>query len=209
MKHLVIAIMLILLSSCYAMSQSDSEFVKTPEISISAGLSIPYLPYPFKNFWKTGFNMGFGYGYKVSSGSLGYGTVGGKVEYNQFPFDREGLMRELKITSNIPIEGKATVAFTVMATARGTFATGQNAFAPFFVLGLGYMNVSSGEITFNGVTVRPRETRGGLSYQLGGGLDVAASERVKIFVEAKFFMGFTSDPGRQYFPIVLGARITP
>jgi hypothetical protein len=209
MKYIYATAIVIMLVSTSAISQTDSSTIKTPEFSFSAGPVVPYLPYPFKNFWKAGYEINAGYGYTLSAGSWGYGSIYGVVGYDRFPFDKSGLTTELKLNPNDVIEGNATTALTIMAVAKGTFTKDKQAIAPFFTVGIGYMNVTSGEITFAGVTARPKDTRGGVAYQVGIGLDVPVNEKVKLFAEGKFLMGFTSDPGRQYFPIVLGARIAP
>ena len=209
MKYILVVVALLIFTSCCALSQVDSSVSKTPEYFISGGMAIPSLPYPFKTVWKTGFDISGGYGYSFQPGSWGYGTVSGAIEYDQFPFDRDGFIRELNLNTNVPIDGGATIAITVMATVKGTFAATKNVIAPYFLFGLGYMNVTSGEITWKGVTARPKESKSGFAYQLGAGLDIPTSERVTIFLEGKFFMGLTSSPGRQYFPIAIGARIKP
>lgn len=210
MRFFTTVFVLSIFMSNFAFTQSDSSASKTTEVSISGGTAIPSLPYPFKEFWKSGINIGFGYGYSMNPGSLGYGSLFGTVGYNRFPFDREGYVNALNVNpATTGIEGDATSIITLMGTLKGTFSTNKQSVAPYFLFSLGYMNVTSGQIRWKGAIARPKETKAGFAYELGAGLDVPANERVTIFAEGKFFLGFTSEPGRQYFPICIGARIKP
>ncbi len=208
MKSFLFVTAVLMLISMETFAQTDSSMIKTPELTIFAGPTIPYLPYPFQNFWKTGFEMGAGVGYSVGSGSWGYGTISCEVNYDRFPFDKTGLTTELKFDPNDDITGDASYAVTALIVAKGTFAHDRHSFAPFFSVGVGYMNVTSGEIRYGTLVARPKDVRGGVAYQLGAGLDIPVTEKMNVFAEGKFLLGFTSQPGRQYFPIVLGGRFT-
>ncbi len=209
MKHIAMVCLLMMSFSCLTFSQVDTSGTKVPEFSISGGTAFPYLPYPFKDFWKAGFGVGGGYGYVFPPGGWGYGTISGAIEYTHFPFNTENFIKKMGLGSNSVVDGGATDAITVLATVKGAFASTEKSIAPYFLIGLGYMNVMSGAVTVNGSASLPKTTKSGLAYSLGAGVDIPASERVKVFVEGKFCMGLTSEPGRQYFPIGLGLRFKP
>jgi hypothetical protein len=209
MRYLSIAVVLIILVSACAVSQTDTTSGKTLEFMISGGPDIPYMPYPFASFWKTGYELSGGVGYSLSPGSWGYGTLYGVISFDQFPFDRDGFVSDRKINPNTLVDGGSTYAFTVMGVLKGTFAADKHAIGPYFLLGLGFMDVTTGAISISGNNVRSKETRSGPAYQVGAGVDIPAGDHVKAFVEGKFVMGFTSDPGREYFPINVGVWITP
>jgi hypothetical protein len=210
MKSFFRILLLVCVTSTVAFSQVDP----APqgghlELFVGGGTALPYLPSPSSTFWAPGINVAAGFGYRTVPGPLGYGTIFGTVEYSHFFFDRDGLFHERNINpAGVVVSGDPSYAITVMAMFKGTFAKDVDAIGPYFLMGLGGMHVVSGEIVTSGTDrrSRPKDTKTGIAWQLGVGVDFPVNERTLAFVECKYYMAFTSSPGRQYFPMSAGLR---
>lgn len=213
MKSFVFSLVIICLIASAAVAQTDTAAGATSsEMFLGGGSAIPSLPFPFHDFWAPGFTIIGGYGWTLKPGTLGYGTIYATIEYNHFFFDRDGMLSERQWNpATIDVKGNPTYALTAMAVFKGTFAQSFDELGPYFLLGLGGMSITSGEInrtTGTSPILRPKQTKTGITWEIGAGIDFPVNNRFRAFAETKYYMAFTSDPGRQYFPIYAGLRYT-
>jgi opacity protein-like surface antigen len=210
MKYLatIVFISLFLISPLRA--QIDSSIFLKTEFALTGGSSYPYLPKDFADSWTKGWNAGFQTGILFKPGTLGYGSVLVLFDANRFTFDNVKYRNTL-YQNNILISKNPTWAYSVMANVRGTVSGWSERVHPFFLLGFGVMNVSSGEITVGGDTTYTVEGKKHtmIAWDIGIGLDFPITDQVGFFVETRSVLGVgdESNPTRQYFPVTGGLRI--
>ncbi len=199
-------LLLILLNSSLLTSllaQDDTMTVKTPEISLSGGFSLPYLPDHFKDSWKKGWNAGAGFGYSTSPGSIGYSSLLATIEYSRWAFDvaafqsKAGLLQKSVVLSRNP-----TNVFNIMFSYKGTFSPSRRSIAPYFLIGFGYLHLSEGTISCSGDTTFTisGQSASAFAWSVGAGIEVPITESIACFVQGKSTLGVL-DPTRQYFPL--------
>ncbi len=183
----------------------DSSRLKKLEISFSGGTSDPYLPEDFHDNWKKGWNAGMGVGLSFAPGQIGYGSVLFNVNVNRFAFDyvkyRASLTQKYITTSRNP-----SWMVDAMLHFRGTF-TPLPYVQPYFLVGIGYLHYSQGDITVTGPTplTIAGESNSTFAWDAGVGLTIPVIAGVSVFGEARSLIGIATFT-RQYFPISGGIR---
>jgi len=214
MKHTLLICFLILSFSSVLFSQEDTTKPADKELFVWGGISFPYLPREFNDFWKNGWNIGGGYGYSFEPGSIGYGALHATVEYARFAFDSAGVSSTIRAIDttykNLTSTGRPTSIFDVMLQFKGAFSTTKQSVAPYFLLGIGYMFYSAGSVTVSGDTsfVLDKQQKSKFLWSVGVGIEIPFSESLGMFVQAKSILGVI-DPTRQYFPLSAGIMIRP
>jgi opacity protein-like surface antigen len=210
MKYLVtIAIVFLLLNSPLH-GQVDSSKFLTTEFALTGGPSYPHLPKEFSDYWTKGWNAGFQTGITFKPGTLGYGSLLLTGDVNRFTFDnakyRNTLYQSLITTSKNP-----TWIYSVMVNIRGTISGWSDRIQPFFLIGIGYLNVAPGDIIVGGDTAytivgKKKNTFG---WTAGVGVDFPVTDALGFFVEGRSVLGIgdESTPTRQFFPVSGGLRI--
>ncbi len=211
MKQVVIAAFLCVIISSTLVAQNDStQFtrpsIKVGEVSLTGGFSYPYLPEDSKNFWKKGWNAGMGIGMSFEPGSIGYVTLEGAVNYNRFAFDQTAFLQTLS-QNNVEVSRKPTEIMTFMLNVKGSFSSTKRTVAPYFIIGIGEMALSAGDILVTGDTTFNigGDSRSAFAWSFGVGIEVPITESYGFFVQGQSILG-TIDPPRQYFPISFGLR---
>lgn len=209
MKYMLVIIVLGFIFSCSAVAQTDSVLSsnKTPEVLLWGGMSLPYLPEEYRMFWKTGINIGGGYGFSFDPGSVGYAGLYTTVEYGRTSFDEKRYNDSLKSQhspSDTAIGGPVKLV-NFMLNIKGTFSSTKKSIAPYFLIGIGYMYYTQSEIYVisNPSLTVPGVNKGGVSWTFGIGVELPLTDRARAFVQAKSLLGVTN-PSRQYFPITAG-----
>ena len=218
MKSLWVICLFTIIASPFIIAQPDtSESPSTPkdtEFYLYGGVGIPYLPDEFNDYWKTGMNIGGGYGWSFAPGELGYATVLATAEYSRFAFDSAGVSSTIRAIDtsykNLTSIGRPTSIFSVLLNFKGSFSPTKKSIAPYFILGVGYMYFNVGSVSVEGDTTftLSREKKSAFSWTAGVGIEVPISESIDIFVQAKSLLG-AIDRTRQYFPISGGVMIRP
>lgn len=186
-----------------AAAQEDTSTVLTPEISLSGGVSFPYLPQQFHDYWKKGWNADVGYGYTSSPGTIGYSSVLATVEYSRFVFDVTAFQTKLNLLQkNVTLTRNPTTVFNAMLSYKGTFSWSKRMLAPFFLLGVGYLHLSEGTIVVSGDTAFTISGRSGsaFAWTFGVGVEWPITESIRFFVQGRSILGVI-EPTRQYFPL--------
>jgi opacity protein-like surface antigen len=184
----------------------DSSRLKTIEFSLSGGTSIPYLPKDFHDYWKKGWNAGGGIGLTFTPGSTGYGSLLLNADVNRFAFDHT-TYRNLLHQSKITTSNNPSWMVDIMLNFRGTFTSLSKFIQPYFLIGVGYLHYSQGDIWVTGDTAYTitGDSKSTISWDAGIGIDFPFTDRFGIFVEGKSLLG-VADPTRQYFPLRGGFR---
>jgi hypothetical protein len=213
MKRLLFIISSILFVSLSAAAQVDSSPALPSsgilnEFSFSGGLSLPSIPREFRKYWKTGFHAGISIGHTFTPGSLGYGGVHAIVDYNNFPFDEEGVRQAKNLRSSTVVDGKSRSMINAMFIFKGSFSKFLESVHPYFLGGIGISYNSSYHASSEGKNLSvPDSAFINLAWLYGLGIDVPANDNLTLFVEAKHFIAATGNWGTQYYPISAGIRI--
>ncbi|MBI1804179.1 MAG: outer membrane beta-barrel protein [Ignavibacteriae bacterium] len=178
----------------------------TTEVSLGAGISIPYLPNDSKEYWKNGWNAGLGYGYSLPQGKLGTSAVFFSIDYHRFALNKAKLLNAIPGATDAVASGPTSI-LTIMMNFRGTFLSISRTIQPYFIVGLGYMHVSQGDITVAGVSSSTigGVTKNGFAWTAGVGFNIPINETVAFFVQGRSLLG-VMDPTRQLFPMSAGIR---
>lgn len=208
MKHYLALALLVLLLINGAVGQQQSSS-KTGEVMVMGGISYPYLTTEFRDNWKQGLNLGVGYGYSLDPGNLGYGVVFATFDFSRFNLDhtKYDSVKKLTTSGNSSSGGEVNV-FSVMMNIKGAFSPSKNTVAPYFLIGIGYVNLARRAITVAPDTTLDvqRESVSAFAWSFGVGVEVPVSASMAFFVQGKSTLAVT-DPTRQYFALSAGARI--
>lgn len=208
MKHyLAIALSTILVVNGVVGQEESSS--KTREVMVMGGISYPYLTTEFRDNWKKGLNLGVGYGYSLNPGNLGYGVVFATFDFSRFNLDhaKYDSVKMLTPSGNISSGGEVNV-FSVMMNIKGAFSPSKNTVAPYFLIGVGYVNFARRSITVAPDTTLDvqSENVSAFAWSFGVGVEVPVTASTAFFVQGKSTLAVT-DPTRQYFALSAGARI--
>ena len=208
MKQCLFVVLSIILLAGVSAGQEESS-TKTREVMISGGISYPYLTTEFRDNWKKGLNLGVGYGYSFDPGSLGYGAVFATFDFSRFDLDhaKYDSVKMLTPSGNSSSGGNVNV-FSVMMNLKGAFSPSKNSIAPYFLIGVGYVNYARQSITVSPDTTLDvaRESVSAFAWSFGVGVEVPVTSSAAFFVQGKSTLAVT-DPTRQYFVLNAGARI--
>ena len=201
MKNCLISIAIILLTSYDAQAQYD----KKSTYYINSGFSFPSAPDGFSEFWKLGFNFGGGISYPVTKVFWFRGYYG----FNNFGFDEDAVLKDLGLVgSGLEIDGGTATAMQGTGNLKIVLPTSPDSKAkPYFTGGIGFMRFSTSDVkialqgdsdTIDG------DSETAFSIDFGAGLDITINEKIALFVEGAYTIGFTEDESTQYLPIRIG-----
>ncbi|HXG00393.1 MAG TPA: outer membrane beta-barrel protein [Bacteroidota bacterium] len=189
---------------------SSSSFIQEEgraELYLHGGLSFPFQPKEFSDYWKMGFNIGGGLGYSFSP----YLALVGHVDYNNFAFDEDGFLKDLGFSGlGIKISGGSASIFTVSGNLKATLTTTPHSVSPYFIGGIGFFSISISEVTVSGggVSVRVEgDSESAFCVSFGPGIDISAAETVSILLEGKYVIGFTENENTTYIPLKAGIKV--
>ena len=207
MKSKLFVAFLLCVSALHA--QNDSSTVLNHELYLSGGASYPYLPVETRDYWKTGWSIGAGYGVSFEPGEVGYGSLLATVEYTRFAFNQSRFASGNNLTHpNLLISRNPSNAFTLLVNFKGTFfVVGQHSIRPYFLLGVGYTNVFIASVGVSGDTTFSVESQSQscVAWSAGLGLEYPVTDSFTAFVQGKSILG-VADPTRQFFPVSTGIR---
>jgi opacity protein-like surface antigen len=212
MKYVLAVVMLILAFAAVSVSQTDTSFEshKTPELLVWGGLSLPYLPEDYRMYWKSGLNVGAGAGFSLDPGSIGYGAFYLTAEYGRTNFDEQRYNDSLKVLhpSDTALGGPVKL-MNFMLNFKASFSSTKHSFAPYFLLGVGYMYYTQAQIYVPTDTTLNVDgvNKGGIAWTFGVGIEFPLTDNARAFIQGKSLLGATT-PSRQYFPITAGITYT-
>lgn len=221
-QSLLMIVILLAAASSLTWSQDSTEAEPSGppadrEIFVQGGISLPYLPLDFNNRWKNGGNVGVGYGLSYEPGEIGYGALNFMVEYNGFHVDLKGYRAEMlerfpsdtaQINAgNIVKRGRARIV-TAMVNFKGSFSATKQTVAPYFLIGMGYMHLSSDSIALDNSPKYDvgEESLSAFAWSAGLGFEVPVTESIGFFAQGRVVVG-VSDRTRQHFPLSAGLKL--
>jgi hypothetical protein len=184
----------------------DSSKLKMFEFSLTGGISKPYLPKNFHDYWKGGWNAGAGVGMTFAPGSVGYGSILLNFNMSRFAFDYLKY-RNLFLQADQTISRKPAWMVDIMFNFRGTVTALSKFIQPYVSFGIGYLHFYQGDILVGGYAPDTvlGETKSAIAWDFGVGIDVPVTNNFGIFFDGTSVLGVT-DPTRQYFPLRGGLR---
>ncbi len=203
---MIVAALCCVMFSVHLSAQVDSSHLKTTEISLSGGTSLPYLPKNFHDEWKNGWYAGAGVGLTLVPGSAGYASILLTVDINRFAFDyqkyRDNALPAVITTSRNPVW-----AVNSMLIFRGTVTSLSRFFQPYLLAGIGYHHISQGDIIVGGdlVDTISGESRASFAWTAGAGFDVPVNDQIGVFFQGRSTLAI-GDPEWQYFSLGGGIR---
>jgi hypothetical protein len=209
-KSIIVNLVLVFCSVLSCAAQTDSTSSNPKEIFIGGGISYPYLPANFKDYWSNGVHLTGGYGSSLPPGSFGYASLFLTASYDRYPLKTAGVTASMRLANpNAAITGNASSSFDVTLNLKGAFATSKTSIAPYIILGVGFGTMKLNDITVSPDTVPtiPGETATGVLWLAGAGLDVPFGESVALFIQGVYYLEAAGDPpGWQHIPVCAGFR---
>ncbi len=211
MKFSIIFILFITFSTT-TYCQTDSTQISSPlekDVYASGGISFPYLPSEFKDFYDKGFNGNLGFGFSFDPGDFGYSSVYVTASFNRFNFNETSYRNSIKKQSlDTTINGGPVNVFIFTLNYKGSFSATKQSIAPYFVIGIGYMYLSSDPVTVNKREIFniEGETLSTFTWSFGIGFEVPLIDKFTAYAQGESVIG-VFDQTRQYFPVSIGLRV--
>lgn len=202
MKKIIFGLFLFLASIANAFAQGTNK----PEFYGNSGISFPIGPDEFSDYWRMGFNFGGGIGYPISPNL----SLVGYFDFNNFRFDDDKYLRDYGFAGyGISISGGEASIITLSGNLKATLHTTTSSVHPYLWGGIGFFKLSIGDITIYGpggaVSVEG-DSESAFSVLVGGGIDFVIGERMDLFIEGKYVIGFTEGESTQMFPVKFGIK---
>lgn len=183
---------------------------KKTNFFITGGIAAP-ASNKLSEFWDPGFNLGGGVEHFFRPKLAFQGAFG----YSRLGLDEGKFLSENDAFGSATASGGAITLFTVFANLKfsKTADPEEDVRAlPYFVLGAGFMRFSPAEIRVveisgNLADVEQLGSSGALAFNAGGGLNIRMTDRMGLFFEARYEVGFTSGDSTQLFPARVGLSI--
>jgi opacity protein-like surface antigen len=207
----------------------------------SSGMSLPTSPRIFKEGWNSGLNMGGGIGYRVAP----YCAVVSEVEYSRFILNENWVRQQVAsgmggLDFGMTTNGGTGTMVSVSGALKLFPIPAANPVSPYVVGGIGYSRASVSDFTgllviavsdvaFEIPATAAGASKSAVTVLLGGGLDIAMSRRIGLFLEGRYGIIFlpnstltidmhfssgtqhiplqTEGDHLRYFPIKIGFRV--
>ena len=198
------------------------------EVSVTTGYVLPSSPMAFANYWSAQYGGSLRAGFPLSESV----SLIGSLEYYRFTLNETGVkegfntdyVKEIWIFDRVTMNPSADPSSVVALSASFRVAPSPRAglISPYFIAGLGVMQVSMSNIsmpvtsvlTINtntvDMTARNRIVGGkqtALMLQSGLGVDFNISTLLNAFVEARYAIGLTEGHSTSYIPLGVGVKL--
>jgi opacity protein-like surface antigen len=173
------------------------------------GVSFSSFPKPVSDY----FGTGFGFGAHGDLDIMKYFAARLNVDYHMFPSNKDKIKNDVAqqanvAASDIGIDGLNGSVVGITANGLGKIPT-KSPFTPYGLIGLGIhiISISDGKVTYQGQAVPNAnikgntETKFGLNF--GAGTEYALGQ-LKLYLELKYVLIFTSDNSTSHFPVMVG-----
>ncbi|MBD3383878.1 outer membrane beta-barrel protein [candidate division KSB1 bacterium] len=176
-----------------------------PHFFINGGMAMPMGPDEFKDYWKTGFNVGGGAEFAFGPNMKLVGTV----DYTSFGINEDELLDEFAMgVSGISVDGGSLSSIAVLANVKFSIAPPMSPISPYLIGGAGMFFLSGGEadIKYQGMTMSTieSETDNYFGVGVGAGVDLTISPNMSLFIEGKYNIAFAEEDNMSYLPIKAG-----
>jgi opacity protein-like surface antigen len=216
MKRGILTCGVLLLLAVTATAQEESKL----HFLLNGGLTIPQQPDFFNDGWKQGLNVGGGVGYRLSR----HLTVQAMFNYDRFPFDEDGMLDALTAELGLDprdmgftfdITGADMSVVSVSGELKASFVGDPSKISPYVIGGGGIAHLSMSSVTMTGSFLGMQlaeetmegESETALMATVGGGVDIPISERLGVFVEARYQFNFTSEELTNFAGVRGGVKI--
>jgi opacity protein-like surface antigen len=208
MRKISFVMLLILGISFFARTQ----VIEGANVYFSGGLSVPYKPSIFSDHWKSGFNVGFGIGFPLSSNI----TLVLNYDHNVIPINEPEMVGAAGLNgNNLNSRGEGGTTSILTATASMKFipfATQEN-ISPYIIGGIGYLFLTRSDFAifytdtsgFHTI-IAESESEPAFTGSIGAGVDILGGKNSAVFFEIRYVLGFTTREHTGYFPMKVGIR---
>jgi len=196
-------------------STSFGRPMQSIELVVNGGFGLPAGPAIFIDRAKLGYNFGGGLSYTINHRF----SVDLLFDYNRFQFDRFSYAQSIgrPVDQDVPdtyiIEGGPSEVISIALQGRWYMFPGASDVLPYLLGGAGYMSFAA-DVVYHGNTIEaligdpadPGFEQDALYSAIGLGFDFPRSDRIVLFIEGRYSLGFTDERIFQYFPFKLGFR---
>ena len=203
MRKIIFNIFLLLVTAVNVFAQEPNKV----ELYGNSGISFPAGPDEFSDYWKMGFNLGGGIGYPLTPNFV----LIGYFDFNSFKFDDDAFLEDYGLGgSGLSVSGGEASVITLSGNLKINLQTSSSQARPYLIGGIGLFKLSVSDMTiydrFGGFAKTEGDSETAFSVLLGAGIDFAVGERMDLFFEGKYAIGFTEDESTQVLPIKLGLK---
>ena len=178
-----------------------------PRFYVNTGISNPYAPDTFTNHWRSGYNLGLGAGYPLSTNL----EIIGQFHYDNFQLDDISYLKDI---TDSDLYASATGGSTWIAGFLADLKlysplSEKSTITPYLVGGLGLFTKTIQKIRITleeGTYEETKESDMPFGAGLGLGAEILMGKRTYFIVEGRFNVLFT-DETTVYMPIKLGISI--
>lgn len=199
-KRTVVRHTLVLLLLVMTASAGGAEY----KYLFNAGVSYPLGPSNFNDNWQIGFNLGIGLEREFSgpwSGQL-------YLDYNNFGVDDDQYSSSSGFYEpGLSIDGGTASIFAFSANLKRMGRRARSGEAPYLIGGFGLyrFTVADGSFATRDTTINiVSSSENTVALNIGAGVDVRIGYRTSFYLEARYFIGFTSERPTHHVPIRVG-----
>ena len=195
-------LMFFMASASFVSAQNENK----TEFYINGGMTFPFAPNKFSDYWNKGFNFGGGIGYLINPNL----SFVGNVNYNTFSFNDEEFLNDYGFGGyGITISGADASIITVSWNLKTSLQPITTNVRPYLCGGIGYFRLSKSDVTVSLIgeseTVEG-DSESAVSVLFGGGTDFKINENMDFFIEFKYTIGFTEGEKTTMLPLKLGVK---
>jgi opacity protein-like surface antigen len=200
MKNLVIIVLVMLFCCGPLFAQNE----KKPIYYFNTGVSFPSSPELFSRYWKPGPNLGLGIGYQTSASIV----LQMSFVYSNMPFNGEKLLQDYGMSGlGLEVSGGSAKVITASGDFKAYLAPMDAGTAPYFIVGAGLFRISASDamVSYQGGSQAVQgNSESAIGIGVGVGIDFRLRDRLTLFVEGKYALGFTDVDNTLLVPLKLG-----
>jgi hypothetical protein len=197
----LITVVLLLLSF---VNPTQAKNEHKPVLYLNTGITFPSAPEEFNRYWNPGPNFGIGLGYQATISIV----LQASFEYNNIPLDDRKLLEDYGLSGlGLNISGGSAKITTACANFKANLSPMTTSISPYFIVGAGLFRISVSDAKIfdqeHSLTM-PGKSETALGFSLGVGSDFRLNDRLMLFWEGKYALGFTKVDNTLYCPIKIG-----
>ncbi len=200
LRVVVVLVVSLLLCSTGTYAQDDG-----PTFYLGGGIANPMSPDEFADYYKTGYTFGAGIG--IPLGQSGKLSAVGTVDYNRFSINKNRIFSDIGISgAGIAVSGGTATVLSISGNGKLKLGSESKAI-PYLIAGVGFFRFSASDatVTGNGLSVTVTgETENKLGIGAGAGVDISLNEKMAMFIEARYNVGFTKGDKTHFLPLKVG-----
>jgi hypothetical protein len=200
MKYSVILVLVMLFCCGSLFAQND----KKPIYYFNTGVSFPSAPELFSRYWKPGLNLGLGIGYQTSASIV----LQMSFVYSNLPFNGEKLLKDYGLSGlGLKVSGGSAKVITASGDLKAYLVPMDAGTSPYFIVGAGLFRISASDarVSYQGDSQTVQgNSESALGLGLGIGIDFRLRDRLTLFMEGKYTLGFTDVDNTLLVPLKIG-----